>query len=216
VTARSAWARGSDGRRAKVARGKCEHVNAMKDQSERPVRAIRPARAGVAARRVRAVAATVAAALVLAGCGEGGIAGGLRQAGVGGQPDEFLVLPTRPLEMPPDLAALPPPTPGTTARVAYRPQAEAVQALTGRPAPATADAGPLVARVGPADPGIRATLASEDVAFRSENRPRLFERWFSRDAGRAAYSGVILDAEAELRRLRAAGVRTPAAPPLAE
>jgi hypothetical protein len=188
----------------------------MKDHSERHVRATQPARAGAWARRARAAAAAVVAGLVLAGCGEGGIAGGLRQAGVGGQPDEFLVLPTRPLEMPPNLAALPPPTPGTTARVAYRPQADAVQALTGRPAPATANASPLVARVGPADPGIRATLASEDVAFRSENRPRIFERWFSRDAGRAAYGGVILDAEAELSRLRAAGVRTPAAPPLLE
>lgn len=163
----------------------------------------------------RALAAVVAAGLTLAGCGEGGIAGGLRQVSTG-QPDEFLVLPTRPLEMPPSLSALPPPTPGTTARVAYRPQADAIAALTGRPASAPAEAGTLVARVGTADPGIRATLASEDVAFRQANRPRLFERWFRRDSGRAAYGSVTLDAEAELRRLRAAGVRVPAAPPVVE
>ena len=36
------------------------------------------------------------AALALGGCGEGGLAGGLRSAGVGGTPDEFLVLPTAP------------------------------------------------------------------------------------------------------------------------
>jgi hypothetical protein len=211
-----AWARGSDGRHVTASRGKCEHVTAMSEYPMRSTHATDPARATDRARRPRAAAAVVLAAFVLAGCGEGGIASGLRQAGVAGQPDEFLVLPTRPLEMPPDLATLPPPTPGTTARVAYRPQADAIAALTGRPATATTDAGPLVARVGPADAGIRATLASEDVAFRRENRPRLLERWFRRDSGRAAYTRTTLDAEAELRRLRAAGVRTPAAPPLAE
>ncbi len=185
--------------------------------TEHPMPSIHgPSRSTVRARRARAAAATVLAAFVLAGCGEGGVAAGLRGAGIAGQPDEFLVLPTRPLEMPPDVTTLPPPTPGTTARVAYRPQADAIVALTGRPAVAAADAGSLVAHVGPGDPGIRGTLASEDVVFRRENRPRLLERWFGGDRGRAAYAATTLDAEAELRRLRAAGVRTPAAPPLAQ
>ena len=63
-------------------------------------------------RRCRAFAwaAAVLAPLVLAGCGEGGVAGRLRSAGVAGKPDEFMVLPTRPLEMPQSFTALPPPT----------------------------------------------------------------------------------------------------------
>ena len=63
----------------------------------------------------------------------GRLAGGLRSAGIGGKPDEFMVLPTRPLEMPESFAALPPPTPGAVNRVDYRPHAEAVSGLTGRP-----------------------------------------------------------------------------------
>jgi hypothetical protein len=159
----------------------------------------------------------VAAAFLLAGCGEAGLVGGLRSAGIATTPDEFMVLPTRPLELPPDLATLPPPAPGTTDLVAYRPQADAIAALSGRPpAAAGAPASGLVARAGTADPAIRATLAEEDAIYRRQNRPRLFERWFSRDQERIVYSGMRLDADAELRRLRAQGVRTPAAPPLPE
>jgi hypothetical protein len=155
-------------------------------------------------------AALVAAALALGGCGER--LGVLRGASFQ-QPDEFMVLPTRPLEMPPSLAVLPPPMPGTTDRVAYRPRDEAMAALAGRPAAALPGAPGLVARIGPADPAIRATLAAEDAEFRRRNRPLLLDRWFRRDSGRAAYDRLALDAEAEQRRLRAAGVRVPAAPP---
>ena len=95
------------------------------------------------------------APLALAGCGEGGIAGGLRSAGIGGKPDEFMVLPTRPLEMPESFAALPPPTPGAVNRVDYRPHAEAVSGLTGRPQVQGSGGGALVAAAGPRDPAIR-------------------------------------------------------------
>ena len=105
--------------------------------------------------RALAWAALVLAPLALGGCGEGGLAGGLRSAGVGGTPDEFMVLPTRPLEMPESFAALPPPTPGAVNRVDYRPHAEAVAGLTGRPAGAGSGGGALVAAAGPRDPAIR-------------------------------------------------------------
>ncbi|CAN5666022.1 hypothetical protein BH23PSE1_BH23PSE1_11690 [soil metagenome] len=160
------------------------------------------------------LAALAAALLSLAACGEDGIAGGLRSAGSGtASPDEFMILPTRPLETPPDLAALPPPAPGTASRVDYQPEAEAITALTGRPAAATAPASALVARLGPADPAIRGTLAAEDQAFQAASRPRLLERLFRRDRQRLVYSGQALEPDAELRRLRALGARTPAAPP---
>jgi hypothetical protein len=167
------------------------------------------------ARTALAATALTLAALALAGCGEGGLAGGLRSVGVGtSSPDEFLVLPTRPLEVPPDLTALPPPTPGRPDRVAYDPRTEAITALRGSPTAASPPASDLVATVGPAAPGIRAILAEEDVVYRRQNQPLLFERWFRPDRNRLAYRGMLLDADAEFDRLRARGVRIPAAPPL--
>lgn len=164
--------------------------------------------------RASGVAALVASVLALAGCGEGGIAGGLRQAGIQTTPDEFLVLPTRPLELPADLQALPPPVPGTANRVDYNPQADAVASLTGRTAPAgTAGAGALIARSGPVDPAIRVTLAVEDAEWRRTHRGRLLERLFAQDREQVIYRDMQLDAGAEFRRMRALGVGVPPAPP---
>jgi len=141
--------------------------------------------------------------------------GTLRETGVISTPDEFLVLPNKPLEMPPDLAALPPPTPGAANRADLDPEIEAVAALTGRAVPAgTASSPALVARAGPVDPSIRPMLAAEDVAFRRENRGLLFERWFGRDQERVVYGDITLDSDAEFDRQRASGRRVPAAPPL--
>ena len=177
------------------------------------VEARREMRAG----RAKGAAALILAAGLLAGCGEGGLAGSLRSAGVGGSPDEFLVLPTRPLEMPQNLAALPPPVPGAPNRVDLRPEAEAVAALTGRLAPAgAATARALVARAGPVDPRIRATLAAEDALYRRQNRGLPLERLANRDTERTIYDGQRLDADAEFLRLRALGLRVPAAPPALE
>lgn len=158
--------------------------------------------------------ALMAAVMLLSACA-GGLRGTLRESGVIQTPDEFMVLPTKPLEMPPDLGALPPPAPGGANRADLDPEIEAVAALTGRAAPAgTASSAALVARTGPADPGIRPTLAAEDATFRRENRGRLFERWFGRDQERIVYGDITLDSDAEFDRQRAAGRRVPAAPPL--
>jgi hypothetical protein len=164
--------------------------------------------------RTGGVAALVVATMLLSAC-EGGLRGTLREAGVVSTPDEFLVLPNKPLEMPADLTALPPPTPGATNRADLDPEIEAVAALTGRAAPAgTASSPALVARGGPADPAIRPTLAAEDTTFRRDNRGRLFERWFGNNQERIVYGDVILDSDSEFDRQRAAGRRVPAAPPL--
>jgi Protein of unknown function (DUF3035) len=160
-------------------------------------------------------AALLLAVLALAGCGEGGLAGGLRSAGIGADtPDEFMVLPTKPLEMPPDLASLPPPAPGGGSRVDYHPRQEAVAALTGQPtAPGSGSAGPLVASAGPVDPGIRARLAAEDAVYRRENRGRLLERWFTRNPEALTYRRQALDQTEAFEGARAAGLRVPPAPP---
>lgn len=160
--------------------------------------------------------ALVLVAACLSGCGESGFVGALRSAGAGASPDEFMVLPTRPLEMPADLAALPPPTPGATNRVDPRPEIEAVAALTGRAVPAGQGSAPtLVARAGPVEPGIRARLAAEDAEYRRANRGLLLERIANRGNDWTIYRDQMLDADAEFVRLRARGLRVPAAPPIA-
>lgn len=135
-------------------------------------------------------------------------------------PDEFLVLPVAPLELPETLS-LPTPTPGAANRVDPNPTGNAVAALGGRPDAALAggvpqaDAGLVAyARRGGVDPAIRDTLAQEDAAFRaSRNRFSPFgilatDRYFR------AYASQALDAYAELTRFRNLGVATPTAPPV--
>jgi hypothetical protein len=133
-------------------------------------------------------------------------------------PDEFSILPTRPLQSPPDFNTLPTPTPGGRNLVDPDPRAEAYAALGGR-APAAgipaADAALLAhaARHG-VQPDIREQLAAEDLQFRQRNRGRLLERLFGVNVYHRAYGRAQgLDSDTELERWRAAGRRTPAAPP---
>ena len=132
-------------------------------------------------------------------------------------PDEFAVLPTKPLEMPEDVAALPEPTPGGTNRTDPTPEADAIAALGGNAAVlsrASGD-GALVAyarRFG-SDPNIRPQLAEADLEFRRRNDGRLLERLFNVNVYFRAYEEMSLDQHRELARLRRAGIRTPAVPP---
>lgn len=160
------------------------------------------------------MAMTGALALALAGCGSGdptlfNIRKGDRT------PDEFSILPSRPLEAPPPLAALPVPTPGGANRTDRAPVAEAIAALGGNPAGGAGADGALVASVSRygVQPGIRGQLAAEDLAFRRANDGRLLERVFNVTVYYRAYRAQSLDQYAELDRLRRAGVRTVAAPP---
>jgi hypothetical protein len=164
----------------------------------------------------------LAATLMLAGCGgdRDPQLMNLRQPGEG--PDEFSILPARPLEMPQDLAVLPAPTPGGANRSDVQPQADAIAALGGNPAAAVtrngavpAGDGALVAaasRYGVTQ-GIRETLAAEDLEFRRQNDGRLLERLFNANVYFRAYAPLSLDQQAELDRWRARGVRNVSAPP---
>jgi len=69
----------------------------------------------------------IAAALILAGCANGGIAGRNR-------PDEFQVARNQPLVIPPDYA-LTPPTPGSPTPQGSDARTQALEALFGGPAP---------------------------------------------------------------------------------
>ncbi len=140
----------------------------------------------------------------------------LKKTGAG--PDEFAVVPYKPLETPEDLASLPEPTPGGINRVDQTPKADAIAALGGRAGSAggipPADAGlvAFVSRYG-TDSAIRQRLAAEDLEWRRGHGPRLLERMFSVTTYFRAYRRMALDQYAELERFRAAGVWTPAAPP---
>lgn len=132
-------------------------------------------------------------------------------------PDEFAILPSKPLEIPQDTSSLPPPTPGGANRTDPTPFADATIALGGNPEALTRQSGDgaLVAYAGRygVDPNIRAELAASDLQYRRENDGRLLERLFNVNVYFQAYEPLSLDQYAELERLRRAGIRTSAVPP---
>ncbi|MCL4186353.1 MAG: DUF3035 domain-containing protein [Rhodobacteraceae bacterium] len=165
------------------------------------------------------IAAALALAAVLSACSRGGEPRLMNIPANTSTPDEFSILPTRPLMMPEDLSALPEPTPGGASRTDPTPEADAIRTLGGNPAvraapvPAGDSAVVAHARRFGAEAGIRDTLAAEDLEFRRRNDGRLLERWFSVNVYYRAYREMALDRYAELARWRRAGIRTPAAPP---
>lgn len=161
------------------------------------------------------------AALAMAGCSSSQEPQlmNLRSSTAG--PDEFGILPTKPLEMPESLAELPAPTPGGSNLTDPTPQADAVAALGGNPARLKSGAGlpaadgALLARASRfgTSADIRTTLAAEDLDYRRTHNGRLLERLFNVNVYLKAYLPMSLDQEAELERWRKLGLRTPAAPP---
>lgn len=135
-------------------------------------------------------------------------------------PDEFSILPTLPLQAPPDFQALPTPTPGGSNLVDPNPRGDAIAALGGRPGAVQTGGIPAadaaiyahVARHGTTGE-IREQLAAEDLEHRQRNRGRVLERLFGANVYDRAYRDQALDRQAELERWRQAGARTPAAPP---
>ena len=133
-------------------------------------------------------------------------------------PDEFSILPPKALAIPPDLTALPEPTPGGENLTDPHPMDDAVVALGGKPRAAggipVADSG-LVAYAGRngGSAGIRASLAADDLAFRKKHPGKLLERAFGLTTYFNVYKAQWLDEYAELAKWRAAGARTPSAPP---
>lgn len=129
-----------------------------------------------------------------------------------GGPDEFAIIPNKPLTLPEDKTALP--APGGTNRTEASPQNDAIVALGGNPAAGISDSGLVshASRYGVA-PQIRSQLAAEDLEFRRQNNGRILERLFNVNVYFKAYRSQQLDQRAELERMRRLGVRTPSAPP---
>jgi hypothetical protein len=164
----------------------------------------------------RAVIA-VATMITLAACGGKGDPQ-LMNLRSGPGPDEFAIVPPKPLELPENLGELPEPTPGGFNRTDQNPEADAAIALGGSPKAAggipSGDSALYAhaARFG-VDGAIRSTLAAEDLEFRRDNNGRVLERLFNVNVYYKAYRKQRLDQQAELARWRALGVRNPSAPP---
>lgn len=134
-------------------------------------------------------------------------------------PDEFGIQPVASLQEPASYNELPTPTPGGSNRADRSALAEGAQAFGGNigdpNGPIPASDGALVqhaARMGVA-PNIRETLAQTDADFRRRKARFTQYRIIPVDRYNQAYRREALDAQAEQRRWRRAGARTPSAPP---
>lgn len=135
-------------------------------------------------------------------------------------PDEFAILPTKPLQEPENYQSLPTPTPGGSNITDPTPLKDAVAALGGKPSRLDnsgiyrGESGIVTyATRNGANGNIRQVLAAEDAEWRDENRGRLLERLFNVNVYFNAYEAQELDQHRELERLRRLGVWTPSAPP---
>lgn len=159
--------------------------------------------------------------LAVAACARGDREVDLRQLrSMDNGPDEFSVLPSKPLQAPDSYAALPAPTPGGRNLVDQNPLGDAVASLGGRPAALDATGVPAsdgalvqhASRNGV--PGnIRQTVAQEDEEFR-QRRGR-FQKWriFIKNKYNEVYSNQKLDSVQTNQAYRRVGVPTPSAPP---
>lgn len=162
-------------------------------------------------------------ALTLAACGGGKDPKLIHFKTSGKGPDEFAILPTKPLTAPESYVDLPAPTPGGINVTDPTPEADAVAALGGRPSAltrrgVTSSDQSLIAHAGRygVAPGIRDRLASEDLEYRRLNNGRILERLFKVNVYYDSYQPFELDQHRELERWRRAGARTPSAPPKLE
>ncbi len=161
----------------------------------------------------------IASILAVAGCADQG----LRVVrGQGSGPDEFAVLPVKPLTAPADYAVLPAPTPGGANLTDPTPKTDAVLALGGRPQSESAgipsSEAALVqasSRYGVAA-NTREVLAQEDAEFRRKKGRFTNIRVFAVDRYSQAYSGQEIDPQAAQDAYRRAGLPTPSAPPRTE
>jgi len=142
----------------------------------------------------------------------------IRKTGNG--PDEFSIIPGKPLQSPESYAALPAPTPGGRNLTDQTPNADGIAALGGNPtaltetgiAPNEAGLVSYAARYG-VTPGIRQTLAKEDLRIRQRHGKVNILHIGPTDDYANAYRKQWLDAFAEQRRMRRLGIATPSAPP---
>lgn len=168
--------------------------------------------------RCRIGAVMLMGAVALAGCSSKGLRD-LQPSGPG--PDEFMIMPVKPLTAPKDYDVLPAPTPGGSNLVDTNPNAEAVAALGGRPSALDPNAGipasdgALVnasSRYG-VESNIRTSLAEADAQFRKRQSRMTRLRLFRVDRYDQAYRKEALDPFDTTGIYRESNFGTPASPP---
>ncbi len=156
----------------------------------------------------------VALVLAVSACSKSGLRD-LRPIGTG--PDEFLVMPVKPLESPASFSELPQPTPGAGNVADQNPKAELIATLGGNPAatgvPASDNA--LLAATGRfgVDQEIRQELAEKDAKFRRREQRTARIKLFPVDRYEDAYRRQALDPFQVNQAYRDVQIGTPTAPP---
>lgn len=156
--------------------------------------------------------------LVLAGCGGRDEPESLINVqNQGDGPDEFVLIPNEPLEIPEDIASRELPEPGGENRTEQTPDAILASALGGRATAGVTDSAFVRAtqRFGVTE-DIREVLADEDEEIRRTAFIRVLERAARVNVYFRVYEDQTLDSYEELDRLRQTGVKTPVAPPQSE
>ena len=152
-------------------------------------------------------------AVAVAGCSKTGLRD-IRAAGPG--PDEFMILPVKPLTAPTSYSELPTPTPGGANLVDPTPTADAVAALGGRSTsgiPAADGALVTAASRNGVDPTVRETLAEADAKFRKRQSRMTRFKLFPVDRYAQAYRRQAIDPYQQTEIYRNAGAGTPSSPP---
>ncbi|MDG2404644.1 MAG: DUF3035 domain-containing protein [Paracoccaceae bacterium] len=154
--------------------------------------------------------------LLLAGCGDANLRK-MRSDDKG--PEEFTVVPFKPLEQPSNYAILPEPANVAPNRTDPTPREDAIIALGGtvdsrKTTQIPSSDRELMRRTDRfgTTPSIRDILALEDAQFRRKNNKMRQFQLQSRDPYSQLYKAETLDAFAELQKFLAAGISTPAAP----
>ncbi|WP_146346331.1 DUF3035 domain-containing protein [Falsiphaeobacter marinintestinus] len=157
------------------------------------------------------------AALAVTACGNKPLHN-IRQTGDG--PDEFSILPSKPLTAPKDYAFLPPPTPGGGNLTDRDPSSEAIIALGGRASTQSttqipsSDAALVTAssRHG-VEPDVRDSLTQQDEEFRKRQGRLTAIKLFPVDRYEQVYRKQKLEPFSQADAFRRAGVATPSSPP---
>lgn len=130
-------------------------------------------------------------------------------------PEEFAIVPAKPLEIPQNFSELPVPDENQVDRTELLPKADAIAALGGRAGAGVAASTELSAhtmRYG-LDPAIRSFLAEEDAAFRKRRGRFTQLKIVPVDRYNRVYRSYTLDANAIADYYRRRGITTPSAPP---
>ncbi len=165
---------------------------------------------------MRLIVFALMAVTFLSACADNGLRN-LQSRGNG--PDQFAIVPAKPLEEPDSFTALPQPTPGSFNRTDQRPIEDGIAALGGQAqSPNAAVPGRDAALVNHAsrfgrEANIRASLATADAEFRKRQRRLTNIRIFREDVYAQIYRREALKPGTVARQYQRAGVPTPTAPP---